>query len=594
MQKIEDLSKSRSPQGYAHRRHLSFEKFTKEINTKYPNKFCFKNTEVSYKNSTTGCDVLCIVHNVMFRHPLKELLKGGKGCKQCGIEKNKNNEALKKTKFTVAHFLDDSKFEYIDIPPIDTPVKTTLRVTIKCKKHGDIFNTKLTNHRESKTGGCPSCAKDEISKTLIKNRTDGKYDNYITWFYDVYPDYEFEMAGRDKVNVYCPECDEVVLKNAKYLSNRVDLRTPCKSCNLLDRGFSQQTSLVDFNDEVESVKKGFYISLPEGFSWKGLGRTKDVINHCPEGHTWTNSSPCDIRRIDRHCPICNCGQQASVGELELLEFVKSKYSGEIKHGDKNVLGGNREIDIYLPDLKLAFEYNGLYYHSIEMINDKNYHKKKSEDCAKKGIRLVHIWADDWRLKRNILENFILNAIGSISKKVYARKCVIQEISHDLSFEFLEEFHIQGGVKASLHLGIFDKEFNALQGVCSFTESKDLSWELVRYSANEVVGGLGKCVSYFCKNFEYSTIKSFCDLSMFMGGSYEKVGFIKDIILPPDYKYVRGDVRFNKRGFRKDTLLKKYPDRGLLHSMTEFEMVSLLKIKRVYDCGKIRYILNLDK
>ena len=68
-----------------------------------------------------------------------------------------------------------------------------------------------------------------------------------------------------------------------------------------------------------------------------------------------------------------------------------------------------EIDVYLPELKIGFEFNGLYWHSEEC-KDKNYHLNKTNYFKEKGIRIIHIWEDDWDFKRSIIESQIKNWI----------------------------------------------------------------------------------------------------------------------------------------------------------------------------------------
>lgn len=50
-----------------------------------------------------------------------------------------------------------------------------------------------------------------------------------------------------------------------------------------------------------------------------------------------------------------------------------------------------ELDMYIPELKLAIEFNGLYYHSLLHNSNKNYHLEKSLMCREKGIRLIHVY-----------------------------------------------------------------------------------------------------------------------------------------------------------------------------------------------------------
>lgn len=81
-------------------------------------------------------------------------------------------------------------------------------------------------------------------------------------------------------------------------------------------------------------------------------------------------------------------------EKELVEFLKQATSHEIIVGSFRVIRP-KQLDIYIPSLKLAFEFNGTYFHSMEFDADANKHLKKTIACEEKGIKLVHIWEDEW-------------------------------------------------------------------------------------------------------------------------------------------------------------------------------------------------------
>ena len=73
--------------------------------------------------------------------------------------------------------------------------------------------------------------------------------------------------------------------------------------------------------------------------------------------------------------------------------------------DRTVLHG-RELDVYVPEHHIAMEYDGLYWHSEDAGRDKGYHRRKTDDCAAAGISLVHVWEDDRRDRRAIIEDMI--------------------------------------------------------------------------------------------------------------------------------------------------------------------------------------------
>ena len=71
-------------------------------------------------------------------------------------------------------------------------------------------------------------------------------------------------------------------------------------------------------------------------------------------------------------------------------------------------------------MKLAFEFNGLYWHN-ELNKTNNYHLNKSNLCEEKGIQLISIWEDDWVYKQDIVKSMILNKLNKTKNRIYARK-----------------------------------------------------------------------------------------------------------------------------------------------------------------------------
>jgi len=104
------------------------------------------------------------------------------------------------------------------------------------------------------------------------------------------------------------------------------------------------------------------------------------------------------------CPKCfpqTIKIATSKTEKNLLEFVKSLTSEAIQENTKNILVNkknhrkNQELDIYISKLGLAVEFNGLYWHSEDFLKSKDYHLNKTLKCSNLGIRLIHIFEDEW-------------------------------------------------------------------------------------------------------------------------------------------------------------------------------------------------------
>lgn len=92
-------------------------------------------------------------------------------------------------------------------------------------------------------------------------------------------------------------------------------------------------------------------------------------------------------------------------ESNLVKFIEEFYDFEIIQNRK--ICDKYFLDIYLPKLNLAIEYNGTYWHSYPR-KEKDYHLKKSLQCRKKKIRLIHIYEfEDFDRQKQLLKNLIL-------------------------------------------------------------------------------------------------------------------------------------------------------------------------------------------
>ena len=125
-------------------------------------------------------------------------------------------------------------------------------------------------------------------------------------------------------------------------------------------------------------------------------------------------------------------------EKDLLNFIKDLTTEKIISNDKSIINPY-ELDIYIPSKNLAFEFDGIYYHSNQF-KDKMYHYNKTKLCEEKGIRLIHVFEDDWRFKQNIVKSMIKSSLGIYNRKIFARKCEIKNISITEYRNFMNENH----------------------------------------------------------------------------------------------------------------------------------------------------------
>jgi rubrerythrin len=100
------------------------------------------------------------------------------------------------------------------------------------------------------------------------------------------------------------------------------------------------------------------------------------------------------------CPACRpfAREGSSGAERELAEFTRKECDADVVENDRTVIPPH-ELDIYIPDRRIAIEFDGLFWHSDQAGKPKDYHLRKTEACAKIGIRLVHVFEDEWLSKR---------------------------------------------------------------------------------------------------------------------------------------------------------------------------------------------------
>jgi hypothetical protein len=309
---------------------------------------------------------------------------------------------------------------------------------------------------------------------------------------------------------------------------------------------------------------------------------------CEKGHEFEISSINYISRKKLNiklCTICNpIGDSQSIKEKELYEFIKSIYKEEIIQSYRDGL----EIDIYLPELKLGFEFNGLYWHSEEWKNN-DYHLKKTKYFKEKGIRIIHIWEDDWVNKKSIIESQIKNWLGLTENKIFARKCYVKEIvDSKITSKFLEENHIQGKVGSSLKLGLYhDEELVSLMTFDQYEGRKKMEeggWNINRFCNKlemNVIGGASKLFKYFLKKYNVKRVISYSDSDWSSGDLYQNLGFNKINEGNPDYKYIFEGVRVHKSRFRKSKLNTE---------LSESEYMKKSQIFKIWDCGKTKWEL----
>ncbi len=197
--------------------------------------------------------------------------------------------------------------------------------------------------------------------------------------------------------------------------------------------------------------------------------------------------------------------------------------------------------------------------------------------------VYNLWEDVWFERKAQVSSRILYFTGH-SKRIHARKCVVQVISKHEIKHFLEDNHLQGSARIKYGLGLFYE--NRLVAVAGFNKilmpSKGemyISSELVRFCSLpglNIAGGLSKLIKWHHKEHLFNDLMTYADRDWSAGNGYASLGFDKVGTTPPLNFYVNGVTM--KRLTEKEYLTIKLTDHNL-------------KYYKVFNSGNIKYILN---
>lgn len=287
------------------------------------------------------------------------------------------------------------------------------------------------------------------------------------------------------------------------------------------------------------------------------------------------------------CPKC-FPFTTSQAQVEILSFV-SNLGFDVQSSVRNIISP-LELDIHIPDKKFAIEYNSLYYHKDRGDSgfNKSYHKTKTSMCKDKNIRLMHIFGDEWRDKKELVQSMIKNRLGIFDQKIGARECDFREIETKEAKDFFDKNHIDGYSKSCAKFGLYHKDELVFAITLREPTHKKHKGkiEICRLATKQnciVMGGfrklLKKCIEWMKVN-QFSTIMTYADLRFGEGNVYRDNGFdfIGDTGL--NFWYTDDTVRFNRFKFRaKD-------------GKSEKEVAKDNKVFRIYGCGNYLYEMKI--
>ena len=458
---------------------------------------------------------------------------------------------------------------------------------ITCPIHG-VFVQKLANHING--AGCPKCA--------------GRGVDWISRFKTVHGDtYDYSrtvFSGyKTPVLIVCKEHGDFM----QTPDNHYRGRQGCPKCKGARIRTAKQLRVSEFIERATLVHKGRFTYVDKQFSNMLTGQVEIICReHGSFFQTPTN-------HLAGKIGCRKCVDKQSKGEDALFAFINGLTYAESRN--RSILTGQKELDVYVPSKQIAVEYCGMYWHSLGSKEDtakqKNRHYAKYKECQCLGIRLITLYEDEWKNHNYAVRRLLRNALGKSKGRLMARKCEIREVSTQDASVFYDRYHPQGGSGSGEHFALFWK--NKMVACMRFTLGANdrglaavkRSWTLTRYATRiTVAGAASKLFKAFLVKHRPDTVKSFSDNRFFDGGMYEKLGFVLETENIPDYAVWHQKLGVKpKSHYQRRNLSKRLKEVGSDVSFnpdtdhrSEAEITYLMGARRIYDCGKKRWVWKI--
>jgi len=283
-------------------------------------------------------------------------------------------------------------------------------------------------------------------------------------------------------------------------------------------------------------------------------------------------------------------QYESSLELRLEEILK-EYNIEYFKNDRKTINP-LELDLVLPKSKIAFECNGLYWHS-EVGGKKShlYHFDKWRLCKEKGIDLYQFFEDEIYDCFEIIKSKILYLNNKHHGKIFGARCLTVNWLKNYRDEivFYKNNHIQGPMLNRTHvIGAWNDQFDLVAAMSVKQSEHKNQIEIVRFATdinNRYPGVFSKMLNWFIgqTNFKGEAL-SWSDNRHSNGNLYRSNGFIPIKTQQPSYFITDYQHRWRREHFMKNKIKQRYPDVDL--NKTEWQLEQELGHDRIWDAGKI--------
>ena len=241
-----------------------------------------------------------------------------------------------------------------------------------------------------------------------------------------------------------------------------EIKNKSKKTNLERYGCENPSQNKEINKKIKNTKQEKYkkdIAKLINLDISNIKLTDNTIiidNYCSKHSQFEIDKDLFYDRIhntnNKICTQCySVNDSSSISEKEIKEFL---VENNISILENDILILNKlELDVLIPDNKLAIEYNGLFWHSTKF-KDIKYHLNKTIECEKQEIQLLHVFEDEWLHKKEVVKSIIKSKLNRYNHTINFSDCKIIELDENVAKNFIIENSINEYNKSNIQLGLY--------------------------------------------------------------------------------------------------------------------------------------------
>lgn len=388
------------------------------------------------------------------------------------------------------------------------------------------------------------------------------------------------------------------------VADRVIKGCPTCASRIILKGFN------DFGSKHPILASEWHPTLNDCTPWElGAGSPKNVWWICSKGHSYQASI---WKRVHKNQKCNQCVRFASHPEKQIQAWLES-CGITVKASDRTVLKG-KEIDIYLPELKVGIEFNGVYWHTEKNGKHRTYHFDKYAAAKAVGVTLLQVWEDDWKAHPELTIAWLAEKLSVVEElkdadfTVFGGKAFpvvavdtgrlkVVDVTSDIAHQFFEENSFKQVAAGAISYGL-KLPSKALCAVLNVLQRKDGSlfvdsFQMLRGAYSDSVASLSnvlleQLLQHARKELQPSSMSVKLDNCIGDENLFASAGFVVVGQVEPDFSYMVKGQRVSKNDytlerFKTDPALKFDDD------LDELQLADINGLNRIWDAGKTSWV-----